>query len=85
MTQPNPYRTVRVLVFDGQYEVLRKRHIVRDMDTTPAALNAVLPSLLTQLAREARELENEPMSHPRLELWSADTGEKICDYAGGWL
>jgi hypothetical protein len=84
MTQPIPPRTVRVRVFDGTYEVLRKRQIIREMDTTPAALNAVLPSLLVQLAREANVMENEPMSHPRIELWTTD-GELICDYSGGWL
>lgn len=83
MTQSDPRRLVRIRVYDGTYEVLRKRDIVHQLDTTPAALNAVLPSLLVQLAREARVVENEPMSHPRLELWDVDSGAKLYDYSGG--
>lgn len=85
MTQPSNLHLVRIRAFDGTYEVLRKRDMLRELDTTPAALNTILPNLLAQLAREARQLENEPMSHPRLEVWTADGRTRLHDYSGGWL
>jgi hypothetical protein len=79
MSALDPVRRYRLHVFDGNYEVLRRRpiHIELDLDSPAAA--SILDQRLMTLARAARVFENEPMDSPRLEVRDAESGEKVRD------
>lgn len=78
-------RAVRVRYFDGQHEVLANREIIHMVDLDSPLLNAMLPGLLAQGIELAQVLENEPMEHPRLELWCAISNVRLRDYLMGGL
>ena len=71
-------RLARVEVFDGNYQVLLDRRFsVHDIDTTDTHH---LDSIAILYAGLAREIENEPMSKPRVVLYCTHTGETIADH-----
>lgn len=72
-------RSYRLHIFDGNYEVLRKRPVVLDLDLDAPMTTGVLMHQLVVLTRAASILENEPMAAPRLEVVDALTGVKVRD------
>jgi hypothetical protein len=80
-----PRRAVRIRVFDGTHEVLGHRDLVCVVDLDSPALNATMTGLLIHYTELAQVLENEPMEHPRVELWCAISNVKLHDYLGGPL
>lgn len=80
-----PRRAVRIRAFDGRHEVLHKRDMVTIINLESPALLGVLAGLLEQAVELAGVLENEPMDHPRIEVWCQISGKKLLDYNGGLI
>lgn len=73
--QPTFCRLARVRVFDGNYQVLYDHNFsVPDVDVTDRKR---LDDITIYYAGLAREVENEPMSHPRIELICTHTSTVI--------
>lgn len=77
--QPDKLRPYRLRIFDGNYEVLRKRPVVLDLDLSAPMTAGILDRQLTTLTRAARIYENEPMDSPRIEVWDVRDGVKVRD------
>lgn len=80
--QPPPPRQYRLRIYDGDYEVLANRVHVITLDLAGPGVDAILAERLQALTRTAMAA-NEPMEHPRLELWDEATGAKVRDWTGG--
>jgi hypothetical protein len=74
---PDPLRSYRLRVFDGTYEVLRDRPITLSLDLESPNTPSILDRFLITLTRAGRDLENEPMDRPRLEVWDVLAGERV--------
>ena len=72
-------RSYRLHIFDGNYEVLRKRPVVLDLDLSAPMTAGILDRQLVTLTRAASIYENEPMDCPRLEVVDVLTGVKVRD------
>lgn len=71
-------RLARVLIYDGNYQVLLDRGFsVPDVDVTDMHR---LDSIAIYYAGLAREIENEPMDHPRIELVCTHSHKVIADH-----
>jgi hypothetical protein len=76
-----PPRRYQLRVFDGAYEVLHQRRYEDALDLDSPGVGNTLDRWLRQLTREATAA-NEPMDHPRLEIWDVETGVKVRDWSG---
>jgi hypothetical protein len=72
-------RSYRLHIFDGNYEVLRHRPVLLDLDMDAPMTAGILDRQLVVLTRAASILENEPMASPRLEVVDVLTGTKVRD------
>lgn len=76
---PDKLRSYRLHIFDGNYEVLRNRPVLLDLDMDAPMTAGILDRQLVVLTRAGRVLENEPMDSPRLEVVDVLTGVKVRD------
>jgi hypothetical protein len=77
--QPDKLRPYRLRIFDGNYEVLRHRPVLLDLNMDAPMTAGILDRQLVVLTRAASILENEPMDSPRIEVWDVRDGVKVRD------